>query len=362
MTDPYGRAVVLAANDLDRVGTSLTAALVPQRPYLTDTEYAIYERGKKIRPMLLVLAARLAGGFEPDAELPRRAIEAAVSLEMLHVATLIHDDIIDQAPKRRGLTSVNAARGTDVAILVGDMQFVQAVRCFAAAVEAPEDMALVQVVLDVGFKICCGELDELQTDPSWSPKRLRDRYFRTIDRKTAILFELACESGASLVRSRERAVMKLGRYGRLLGRAFQIMDDLSDFIEGEERAGKMRGTDLARRRPTLPIIFAMADLPADSAVHRIMHGAPFDGALHERAIAEVVGGPGFLRAYSEARRAVMDAAAALEYFPESPIRNVLVDLAYAVVNKGPGAVDAIGAPPLGAGDAPDAESRAASGS
>jgi heptaprenyl diphosphate synthase len=327
---PVDRAHTLIAPDVARFQATLLHVLEPQRPYLTATEYAIYGRGKKIRPLLLLLCARLIEAANP---LPERVVKAAVSLEMLHVATLIHDDIIDKAPKRRGLVSVNAARGSDLALLIGDLQFINAVRCFASAVEAPQDMVLVQTVLDVGAMICSGEIDELMTNPSWTTRRLRERYFRTIDRKTAVLFQLACESGVTLMRARKRAIWKIGRYGRLVGRAFQMMDDLSDFASSDAEAGKLRGTDLMQRRPTLPIIYAMEELGAESAVSRIMAGEPGSPDDLGRAIGEVVGCRGFLRAYGEARAAIIEAVKCLEFFPESPLRAVLSDIAYHVVNR-----------------------------
>lgn len=336
---PLDRAVDLVADDVKRFEDGLLRTLEPQGPYLSETEYAIYGRGKKLRPLLLLLAARLTDPEQGGEPLPQRAINAAVSLEMLHVATLIHDDIIDVAPKRRGTVSVNHARGSDLALLVGDMQFVQAVRCFASGIETKEDIALVQTVLDVGFKICCGEIDELTTDTTWAPSRLRPRYFRTIDRKTAVLFQLACESGASLIRARKRAIWKIGRYGRLLGRAFQMMDDLADFVRTDEEAGKNRGTDLIRRRPTLPIIYALGELPRDHPVHRIMRGQAVEPDEFDAAIGAVISCDGFIRAYGEARGAIVEAVECLTQFPPSPYREVLADLAYYVVDQGAAALD-----------------------
>jgi heptaprenyl diphosphate synthase len=336
---PLDRATALVAEDVERFKATLMTTLEPQRPYLSETEYAIYGRGKKLRPLLLLLAARLTDPGSGGEPLPQSVINAAASLEMLHVATLIHDDIIDRAPRRRGTLSVNQARGSDIALLVGDMQFVQAVRCFAAGIEAKEDMVLVQMVLDAGFKICCGEIDELSTDVTWAPDRLRQRYFRTIDRKTAILFQLACESGASLMRARKRHIWKVGRYGRLLGRAFQLMDDLGDFLHGDEETGKNRGTDLLRRRPTLPIIYALQELPPGHLVHRIMRGDLYPPEELQQAIDAVIATPGFARAYGEARATIIEAVQCLSAFPPSPHRDVLTDLAYHVVNHGTPALD-----------------------
>ena len=137
------------------------------------------------------------------------------------------------------------------------------------------------------------------------------------------------------MRARKRGVMKLGRYGRLVGRAFQIMDDLSDFVSTDEEAGKLNGTDLLQRRPTLPIIYAMEELGESSAVARIMAGAPHTDEERRHAIADVVRCSGFLRAYADARRAIIEAAQCLDFFPEGPLRAALQDIAYHVVNHGP---------------------------
>lgn len=334
MKNPLKEALEFLADDIKRFDKEILLALEPQKPYLTDVEIEIYTKGKRIRPLLLLIAARIGGQVALDEELPIRVIKAATSLEMLHVATLIHDDIIDKAPKRRGSLSVNEARGSDVALLVGDMQFVNAVRCFAGAIEAQEDMHLVQMVLDVGFKICCGELDEIMTDPNWSTERLKHRYLRTIDRKTAILIELACESGATLMRSRKTAIWKLGRYGRLLGRAFQMMDDLRDFTEDEEESGKKRGIDLRMRRPTLPIIYAMQELGDDSRVSRIIRGEQVEEAEMQLAINEVMFSDGFQEAYKEVRRTIIEAQDCLSFFPDSKLKTLLSDIANYVVDKG----------------------------
>lgn len=339
---PLDRAAALIAADVKRFQDTLMLTLEPQHPYLSQTEYAIYNAGKKLRPLLLLLAARAVQTRAGDTELPQSVINAAASLEMLHVATLIHDDIIDRAPRRRGTLSVNHARGSDTALLVGDMQFVQAVRCFAAGIETAEDMVLVQAVLDAGFKICCGELDELNTDITWAPARLRQRYFRTIDRKTAVLFELACESGASLMRARKRHIWRLGRYGRLLGRAFQLMDDLGDFLHTDDEAGKDRGTDLLQQRPTLPIIYALQELPSAHLVHRLMHGEPCGPGELQQAVDDVIATEGFTRAYGEARGMIIEAVTCLDELPPSPHREVLTSLAYHVVDKGAESLKASG--------------------
>lgn len=330
--DPVDRILAeLLAEDMERFRHRLDQALEPQVRYLTETERALYRRGKKLRPMLLLLSARMMHGLEP---LPDKAVMGAVSLEILHVATLIHDDIVDQAMTRRGLDSVNAARGTEAAIIVGDMQFVQAIRGFVDAVDTQEDMGLVRLVLDTAFRICCGELDELQTDPAWEPERLHARYLETIERKTAVLFGLACEAGVSLGNGRTGDARRAGFFGRRLGMAFQMMDDLFDFAMDAESAGKPQGMDLRMRRLSLPLIHAMEELGPSHPVTRIMRGESCGEETLAEGIAAVRRTRGFARAYAEARSQITDALCYLVPFPRNRFRAALEDIAHHMVDRG----------------------------
>lgn len=322
----------LLTEDLHRFAEVLESALQPQQPYLTDTEYELYRLGKKIRPVLLLLSARMMCG--KDGPLPDKVISGAVSLEMLHVATLIHDDIVDDAMTRRGLRSVHAVRGLETAIIVGDMQFVQAIREFVGAIDAQRDMGLVKLVLDTAFRICCGELDELHTDPNWDMGALRARYMETIERKTAVMFGLACESGVALAEAHTSDARRAGFYGRRVGRAFQIMDDLLDFVQEEGPAGKARAMDLSRRRLSLPIIYAMAELGPEHAVTRFVRGGGEGLDDLPAAVKIVAGTQGFRRAYAEARAQALDALEYLRPFPSNRYRWALEAIALHVVDRG----------------------------
>ncbi|GHF52925.1 polyprenyl synthetase [Streptomyces mashuensis] len=326
----------LLADELPRYEGILDTALAPQRPYLTENEYALYGSGKRLRPAVLLLCARLAQESGP---LPEKALRGAVSLEMLHIATLVHDDVVDGSALRRGLPSVNAVRGTETAVLVGDLQFVQAVRGFADAIEHGDDMRLVRLVLDAAFEICCGELDELTVDPSWDPAVLTDRYWRTAERKTAELFGLAAESGVLLAGGHRSDARRAGFYGRRIGRAFQVMDDLFDLVQDPADSGKPLGVDLLRRRASLPLIYAMAELGPGHRVSRVMRGEDLgdqdgpDGI--RRVTAEIRASSGFARAYADARAQALDAIEHLRPFPAGRYRHALEDLALHVVDRVP---------------------------
>lgn len=317
---------------MTRFQNRLDEALEPQRKYLSETELEIYRRGKKIRPAMLLLAARMMHGEAQP--LPDKVIMAATSLEMLHVATMIHDDIIDNALVRRGLGSVNARRGTNAAILLGDMQFVQAIRTFVDAIEFKTEMELVKLVLDTSFRICSGELDELETNPDLDTVALRERYFEVIERKTAIMFGLACETGVSLVQGRTSDARRVGFYGRRVGRAFQIVDDLMDLLQDESVSGKQRGMDLARRCLSLPIIYAMEALGPDHAVTRNIREGVRTAAELEQSIEAVIRTDGIARAYADARFQAIDALGYLEPFPDNRFRQALKDIALYTVDRG----------------------------
>ncbi len=332
MSDPVVDARALVAADLARFEETLQIALIPQADYLSETEYETYRRGKKLRPLILLLSGRLCANGVPD--LPQKVINAAVSLEMLHVATLIHDDIVDVAPMRRGLQTVYSERGTEMAVLIGDLQFIQAIRCFADGIDTQQDMHLVKMVLDVGFQICCGELDEIMTDPALDAETLEKRYMRTVNRKTAALFALACEAGALLSGAGKTQAFHLSQFGRRFGVAFQIMDDVFDFVRPEELAGKAPGKDLEQGRVTLPLIYALPELGAGHPAHRIMKREPFTvEELHE-TVRAVAGSDGMLRAYSKARKIGLEAVDFLSEFPESPHREALMAMAHYVIDRG----------------------------
>ncbi|CAJ0808713.1 All-trans-nonaprenyl-diphosphate synthase (geranyl-diphosphate specific) [Ralstonia psammae] len=330
--DPVGTIIQdLMAAEMQGFEHELARALEPQHGYLTDAEMALYRGGKKLRPLTLLLTARL---FRETGELPHKVLRAAASLEMLHVASLIHDDIVDHATLRRGQGSVNAARGTEMAILIGDMQFLQAVRCFVDAIEDQDDMELVKWVLDSAFDICRGEIDEMTTQPYWHPDALHARYLTTIDRKTAVLFGLACEAGAALMRARTADLRRLGAFGRHMGRAFQMMDDILDLSQSDQESGKCKGLDLHQRRMTLPIIHAMKLFGDLHPMVRYLRGT--EPAAPEQINAwvdEVRRSDAFALAYAEARNTALQAVEHLQPLPESPHRRALHDITMFIVNR-----------------------------
>lgn len=203
--------------------------------------------GKRLRPLLVLLAAG------PAPERPERVLRAMVAVELIHSATLVHDDVLDAAELRRGRPTVVAAAGRAIATATGDLLFS---RAFAELARNGRPEA-VRVLSDASSALAEGEL--LQREDAWNVGVSRERYEHRCDLKTARLFQAACELGAM---EGNAPVDVLGRFGRRIGLAFQMLDDVLDVSGPAERTGKHRGTDLLDGTVTLPLILARGRDPA----------------------------------------------------------------------------------------------------
>lgn len=203
--------------------------------------------GKRLRPLLVLLAA----AAEPGSPAEAQVVRAAASVELVHAATLVHDDVLDAAALRRGLPTVWSTDGRDAAIATGDHLFARAFSELAANDSAPQ----VRVLSEASSALAAGEL--LQRSDAWDTQITEERYLRRCELKTARLFEAACALG-ELAAGREP---RLEAFGRGIGLAFQLLDDILDVSGPAERTGKDRGTDLLDGTVTLPLILARASDP-----------------------------------------------------------------------------------------------------
>lgn len=210
--------------------------------------YAIGSGGKRFRPVLTLLASGLCDYDGED------DILAAAFIEFIHNATLLHDDVVDESEKRRGQEAANIAFGNAASVLVGDFLYT---RAFQLMVRTGE-FAILQTMADATNQIAAGEV--MQLSNVHDPDVDEERYYRVIELKTAVLFAAACRVAAQLAEVGDDLVEALAEYGRKLGMAFQIMDDLLDYTGDAETIGKSLGDDLAEGKPTLPIIRAMSEL------------------------------------------------------------------------------------------------------
>jgi geranylgeranyl pyrophosphate synthase len=207
--------------------------------------------GKRLRPLLVLLAAESAGGPPPTIGGEQCLVRAAVAVELVHSATLVHDDLIDGARLRRGRPTVAAVAGREVAIATGDLLFSLAFAQLARNASPGQLRAL----SDASSALAAGEL--LQREDAYASQVPVERYLRRCELKTAALFEAACRLGALVAAdSCEALAEELGSFARRIGLAFQMLDDVLDVSGPVERTGKARGTDLLEGTVTLPLILA----------------------------------------------------------------------------------------------------------
>ena len=234
----------LVADDLARVNALILAhmqspvALIPQL-----AGYILSAGGKRLRPVLTLASARLCG-VEGD-----RHPGLAAAVELIHTATLLHDDVVDESDRRRGRASANAIFGNEASVLVGDFLFSRAFQLMTA----DGSIDVLRILAGASAVIAEGEVLQLATANDLATTR--DAYFKVIESKTAALFAAACEVGA-LAAGRPEHAAGLSAFGRALGMAFQIVDDVLDYVASEARLGKAIGDDFRDGKVTLPVILA----------------------------------------------------------------------------------------------------------
>jgi geranylgeranyl pyrophosphate synthase len=220
-------------------------------PLAVHANATVVAGGKRLRPLLVVLAAEAAGGLGASSDGETQLVRAAVAVELVHSATLVHDDVIDGAPLRRGLPTVAAAAGRATAVATGDLLFSRAF----AELARNGSVAQLEALSDASSALAAGEL--LQREDAYAADVAVARYLRRCELKTAALFEAACRLGALVAAEGSRALADaLGAFACRIGLAFQLLDDVLDVSGPVERTGKARGTDLLDGTVTLPLILA----------------------------------------------------------------------------------------------------------
>ncbi|MFP5430077.1 MAG: polyprenyl synthetase family protein [Gammaproteobacteria bacterium] len=310
----FNSIVSVVADDFAAVDTFITGSLRSRVPLVNEVgQYIVRGGGKRLRPLVCLLAARACGYRDGD-----HHIQVAGIIELLHTATLLHDDVVDESGLRRGRATANARWDNPTAVLVGDYLISQAFQLVVGL----RNLTVMDIMSQGTCVIAEGEVLQLinQRDPATT----EERYMDVIYGKTAKLFECAAEAGASLGNPAQQPAF--AAYARHLGAAFQIIDDVLDYTSSAEVMGKNVGDDLAEGKPTLPLIQAMKLLPAADA-ELIRDAIRTGGLQHLDRILTLVRDSGALD-YTLARaRAESDLAlAALVDVPASPWRQALEDL------------------------------------
>jgi octaprenyl-diphosphate synthase len=316
--DPYGPV----AGDLEQVEVILARSLKNRHAAVARVvEHVRHYRGKRLRPVLLLLAARACGRVTPA----HHVLGAVV--EMIHTATLVHDDVLDGARVRRRVATVNAAWGTQTSVLLGDYLFTHAFH-LASTLDDARACRLIGAATD---RVCEGELCQVLQRGNLALSE--EEYFDIIDGKTAELTACCCHLGALYGGAPAEVVQALTRFGRYVGLAFQIADDLLDLVGEEQAAGKSLGTDLEQQKLTLPLIRLLAQGPAGLAARvRQILCSPDDhkGALLRPCLAE---SDGLDYARRRAEELAARARQELAVLPPSPCRSTLETLTDRVVHR-----------------------------
>jgi len=307
---------------LERVVPELHRVVVSDLPMIEEVSgHLLRKRGKLFRPTLTLLASEIEGRGEAG------AIGVAAAIELMHLATLVHDDSVDHSAVRRGLPTVNALFSHQVSVIMGDFLYSRALKALAEL----DNFPVMKILVEVANQLTIGEMRQLTAIDAL--EFTEDDYYELVRCKTAALLSAACETGAVYGAPRHTGAMRL--YGEKLGIAFQIADDLLDYTEEESVTGKPSGHDLKEHKVTLPLIGALPKLSraARSRVDMLFS----DSAPSDELVAEVVsivadaGGLDYARA--RGARIADEAENALRGIPESRVRAALADAIVYVMER-----------------------------
>ncbi len=284
-------------------------------------QYVISSGGKRLRPSLCILGYRVCGGDDVS-----KAIDVGSAFEIIHSATLIHDDINDQGDVRRGKKALHKAYTITKAIIAGDYMFAMGFRLLADA--APQ---IVGFVVEASASMGAGEF--VQKDFEHASNVTEADYIKIITGKTAKLFEASMRSGAAIANADAEMMDALGNYAFTLGLAFQIMDDTLDVVGDSRNTGKLVGTDMIEGKPTLPVIYAMEDPVAGDRIKALFEKVDVTVDDVHEAIDLIRATDAVARCTSRAEEYIAAAKQHLSVLPDSIYKDSLIDLADYVIRR-----------------------------
>jgi len=307
--------------DLAKVKDSLRSISKVDFPWLSEQlGYVVRSGGKGLRPALTLLAGKFYN-YNLEYLLPM-----AVAVELMHTATLVHDDAIDKSVVRRGKPTINRIWGEETAVLLGDYLFAKA----GESVSDTQSPRVIKLFSQTLAAISSGELNQLLG--AFKLEQTQQHYFQRISSKTASLFSLATESGAILSEAPEKSVKALKEYGYNLGIAFQIVDDILDFTGTEEKLGKPVGSDLAQGTLTLPAMLLLERYPEDNPIKSLFENK--DKRKNIELAIELVRNSSIVQeCYGIASDYCAKARRNLNLLPENAGRQALTGLADYIINR-----------------------------
>lgn len=331
MSAPTARPISQVLNDiqapvrdrLDMVVPAMVEIMAVDVPQIQEVnKHLLKMRGKLFRPTLALLSSAIEGNADP------RAVKLAASIELMHLATLVHDDSVDHSVLRRGLPTVNSVFSHEISVIMGDLLYSRALGQLVRL----GDIEVVKILTDVTSELAIGEMRQLA-----AIERLgftEDAYLKMIRAKTASLLSAACETGAICGAASYRQAM--ARYGDRLGTAFQIADDILDYTENSSVTGKPGGLDLKEHKVTLPLIAALPKLsPAGRAVIDKLFATeePTDAQVAQ-VVSVVAEAGGIDAARRRGDQVLQEAEEVVAGLPESAVRASLADaIAYVMERR-----------------------------
>ena len=310
-------------DELKRVEEQFETHLITETPLIHKVaKYVISSGGKRIRPILLIVSAKICG-YKGGSHIPLAAV-----IEFIHTATLLHDDVVDNAPLRRGKSSANIVFGNEASVLVGDYLFAKSFKILSAL----DDSEIIKAYSDATTLMAEGEVKELVKTAD--VKTTEEDYLDIIIKKTAVLFACASQAGAIIAGKDHNYIKSLYDYGLNIGIAFQLMDDALDYISDEE-FGKFIGNDLKEGKLTLPLIHALerADKKEKDTISKIIY-------KKKLAVKDLKTVLGLVKSYgsinytiSKAKDAIEKAKESLGIFSDSEYKTSLIDIANYIIER-----------------------------
>ena len=277
--------------------------------------------GKRIRPLLTIAGSLCCGPFKPE------TIHTAVAAELIHMASLVHDDVIDSSSLRRGINTVNSTHGNCTAVLVGDYIFAEAFKVLSSH----RLLAGMGYLVEAIQQMCDGEVN--QAEERFLTNLNTEKYFCRIAKKTGILLAACCKAGAASAGAGEREIDSLGRYGLNLGYAYQIIDDILDFTATSDKLGKPSGEDVSKGNVTLPVIILMQNPVYGNWLKQVLDTRLISSDGVESIKQAMYNDGSIEKAYAVAENCIVQAKQSLHQLPNNDYNLMLTAVADQVLRR-----------------------------
>lgn len=307
----------LISSDLERLQKIIKQSLSSNSPLLNKiVDKYLETKGKQIRPIIVVLSAKFFG-----AEVSDGVLCGAASVELLHNASLIHDDVIDETKQRRGHDTINNTWDNHIAVLVGDFFVSNALACAIRT----NDFRVISTISELGKELSTGEIDQIDVAKHHSIDE--QTYFSIINKKTASLFQSCVKVGGYSVGASDADIANLSKFVELLGLSFQIKDDIFDYFK-DDAIGKPTGNDLREGKVTLPLIYALShtDAPRHEEMRRLADSDSLTTEQIETLIDYAKAEGGIEYAYATMERLRAEARSILEPYPDNEAKRAFLSL------------------------------------